>query len=88
MMPAVIDRRPRLDPSRPFVAWNGGSRPRPLSTLTSAERRDVSALFREQVSTWWHYWQVTPEWELLRLFWKRARYDAYATHRAMPVENC
>jgi len=63
------------------IAWMGGSRPRPLLELMMDERTYVSYLFRQQVRTWSEYWFAPVPFEIARIFWKRARYDAHAAYR-------
>ncbi len=63
-------------------AWTGGSRPAPLADLPADERKTVSAFFREQLADWRLAWGELPDADTLRTFWRRARYDAHATHRA------
>lgn len=63
------------------VAWMGGSRPKKFSDCSSAERNTVSYLFREQVAIFNQFWGSMPEMDILRIYWKRARYDAHATLR-------
>ncbi len=63
-------------------AWTGGSTPVPLSQVSAAERRTVTAFFREQLSDWASAWSDCPPADVMRTFWRRARFDAHATHRA------
>lgn len=62
-------------------AWTGGTRPAPLLSLSAEERETVSAMFREQLADWASFWREPPPTDVLRTFWRRARYDAHATHR-------
>ena len=62
------------------IAWMGGSRPRPLLELSRNEREYVTYLFQYQVWNWTNYWKEPLPSYLARIFWKRARYDAHATH--------
>lgn len=63
-------------------AWTGGSWPSAPSQTSAFEFRVIRALFREQVKTWRDYWGDFPPRDVLRTFYGRARYDAYATRRA------
>lgn len=67
--------------TRPTIAWTGGCRPRPLSEISTDERATVKRLFREQAEVWTDYWCETLPFDIGRLFWRRARYDAHATFR-------
>jgi hypothetical protein len=61
----------------------GGSRPAKPSSVSAAESSIQKALFGQQVITFRHYWKFEPEWDTLRIFFNRARYDAHATMRDM-----
>lgn len=63
----------------PLRAWTGGGYPGPGFRPTQAFRLIRSALFREQVRDWRRGWGDCPSADTLRLFWKRAHADAYAT---------
>lgn len=62
-------------------AWTGGSLPERLSVIGPQERTTVRAFFREQLADWHTAWGDLPDADTLRVFWKRARFDAHATHR-------
>lgn len=62
--------------SRPVIAWTGGCRPRKPSEISRAEAGVSKYLFAEQVATWFAYWGDYPDRDTLRLFFKRARYEA------------
>lgn len=64
-------------------AWTGGTAPQPLAALNKSERSTVRAFFREQLNDWVAYWKELPPLDVRRTFWRRARYDAHATHREM-----
>ena len=66
--------------TRPTVAWMGGCRPNPIANISQEERLKTSELFREQMQIFYAYWGVY-DWDMARLFWKRARYDAHSTYR-------
>jgi hypothetical protein len=65
------------------IAWTGGDRPGPYASLSLPEKKYVSGLFKDQIRCWKNYWQggENPPWDTLRIFYKRARYDAHATFR-------
>lgn len=63
-------------------AWTGGSDPAPLATVHPHERGLITFLFHEQVCTYMTFWRISSvERDTIRLFWRRARYDAHATYR-------
>lgn len=64
-----------------FRAWTGGSNPKPLLGLDGDERALVSKLFRDQFILYFTFWKDKPTRDTLRIFWRRARYDAHATFR-------
>jgi len=63
----------------PLRAWTGGGYPGPGFRPSPTFRLIRSALFREQVRDWRVAWGDCPKPETIRLFWKRAHADAYAT---------
>jgi hypothetical protein len=62
-------------------AWTGGSHPRPLLYVGHKERFFITHLFRDQVRTWAYGWGDFPDMDTMRIFWRRARFDAHATCR-------
>lgn len=68
-------------PKFSVVAWTGGSRPNKPSAISNAEAGIQKALFGEQVMVFRNYWGDSPNWDTLRIFFNRARYDAHATFR-------
>lgn len=70
---------------KPFgaIAWTGGFGPVKPSATPKWEKAYARALFREQVNTFRNAWKAcpAPEWDTLRIFYVRARADAYATFR-------
>ena len=66
---------------RPAIAWTGGCRPLKPSQISREQASLQKYLFGEQVCTFRAYWHFEPEWEVLRIFFNRARYDAHATYR-------
>ena len=63
------------------VAWTGGECPLAPSLTPRWERAYARALFREQVNAWRNAWKDSPDVDTLRTFYRRARYDAFATFR-------
>lgn len=64
----------------PRTAWTGGDKPRSYSGVCGKEKNDVSVLFREQARDYAQRWGELPVLGIARLFWRRARYDAHASH--------
>lgn len=69
-----------IEPSQ-VIAWTGGSRPAKPSAISSKQAGIQKLLFGEQVMTFRNYWGDSPNWDTLRIFFNRARYDAHATLR-------
>jgi hypothetical protein len=63
------------------IAWTGGSRPPSPSKASNALCGIQKALFGEQVNDFINYWGDEPNWDTLRIYFNRARYDAHATIR-------
>jgi hypothetical protein len=63
------------------IAWTGGCRPAKPSAIGSKQAGVQKALFGEQVMDFLTYWGDSPNWDTLRIFFRRARYDAHATCR-------
>lgn len=59
-------------------AWTGGSVP-PKRYADPVYRQLRHRLFREQLVDWRDYWHDLPTADTCRIFWNRARYDAWAT---------
>lgn len=68
-------------PKLPVIAWTGGSRPAKPSEVGQMQAGLQKYLFSEQVVTFLRYWGDSPNWDTLRIFYGRARYDAHATFR-------
>lgn len=68
--------------TRPLIAWTGGCRPAKPSAISPLQAGVQKYLFSEQVVTFRKYWGDSPNWDTLRIFFNRARYDAHATFRA------
>ncbi len=70
----------------PVVAWTGGTAP-DKTKLTPARCLDFEALtrclFREQCREWVGFWFVPLPLAVARVFWGRARHDAWATCRSV-----
>lgn len=72
---------------RHTTAWMGGSRPNPWLSTSCDERKKTCQLFREQcgyyLEAWGNLLPPSPgsHFEMARLFWNRARYDAHASYR-------
>lgn len=63
------------------IAWTGGSVP-PREAFAWPHFNGLRrALFREQMRDWRDYWKDCPSLETCRLFWNRAKLDAWATVR-------
>lgn len=60
-------------------AWTGGSPPKPLNQIYGLERALVRHFFREQVTEWTSFWKTKIPLDIARVFWGRARGDAFAT---------
>ena len=69
---------------RPFsaIAWTGGFGPVRPSETPKWERAYARALFREQVNKWRAYWKDSPDWDTLRIYFRRARMDSFASFRS------
>jgi len=70
------------------VAWMGGSCPAPFDQVSDDEQRYAFHLFAEQRQVWLDYWKPhdpTLPNDVCETFWGRARYDAHATFRALPI---
>jgi hypothetical protein len=65
----------------PVIAWTGGCKPAKPSEISAAQASVQKYLFAEQVNTWFNYWHDYPNWDTLKIFFNRARYDAHATFR-------
>ena len=65
----------------PLIAWTGGSRPAAPSAISAAQAGTQKFLYCQQVETFRNYWGDYPNWDTLRIYYNRARYDAHATHR-------
>jgi len=64
------------------IAWTGGDRPAMPSQVGPKFAGLQKLLFGEQVETFRGYWGDSPNWDTLRIFFRRARYDAHATLRS------
>lgn len=75
----------RIDPLQPLprnvIAWTGGSRPAKPSEVGRKQAGIQKFLFGWQVIEFRHYWGDSPNWDTLRTYFNRARYDAHATIR-------
>jgi hypothetical protein len=58
-------------------AWTGGDAPKPWSATPVEEKLLCRAFFREQFADAGHRWGLVGDAK--RIFWKRARYDAFRT---------
>lgn len=56
-------------------AWTGGQAPVVNASVRMARR----AFFRLQVNQWRSFWQLAPHRDTMRIFFKRATHDAFAT---------
>ena len=64
------------------VAWTGGSwKPEGLEKISKDYRDLVSFFFREQMMDFGNFWGDLPDMDTRRIFWRRAKADAYATYR-------
>ena len=63
------------------IAWTGGSVPSRQQLAWPHLRGLWRQLFREQMRDWRAYWKDWPKLDTARLFWNRAKLDAWATVR-------
>lgn len=63
------------------IAWMGGSRPPKPSQVNRNFCGLQKLLFGEQVEAFRGYWGDAPNWDTLRIYYRRARYDTHATTR-------
>jgi len=79
-----MKRKPLTLMECPVVAWTGGTSPNP-ELLRPNHRRDFEIvtrrLFREQCREWVSFWRDRLPLDIARIFWGRARGDAWATAR-------
>ncbi len=76
-----------------MIAWTGGSKPRPLSSIDHHERALLRYSFRfEMLRTlafWGDYKGCTGSTlQMARIVWRRARYIAHATAREAEHRDC
>lgn len=61
-------------------AWTGGDAPTADHMSASpAYRSLVCLIYREQLAYWRAYWGDMPNADTRSIFWRRARFDAFAT---------
>lgn len=73
----------------PTVAWTGGDRP-PKHFKAEPYLAKRKELFRSQLNDWVNYWGGVPAISIVRIFWRRATYDAwrsYTSHETMQKDG-
>lgn len=65
-----------------FIAWTGGSKPKPLEEIGEYEAKLVIALTEMQRAAFRAFWMKEPTPDINEMYLQRARYDAHATVRA------
>lgn len=64
------------------IAWQGGdSAPKDLRKISRDFRNLITFFFKEQLEDFSDFWKELPDMDTARIFWKRAKGDAWATYR-------
>lgn len=64
------------------IAWMGGdSAPKELRKISRDYRNIITFFFREQLRDFSDFWKELPDMDTTRIFWKRAKADAWSTYR-------